>query len=536
MLYDPCRRQISRRDVLKAGGLGAFGFSLPIGASAPTAVADISVGQLPVEPLEIGRQPQFLFDLHVVDCTWALEEKQEPVKRVLQSCQKHTANPLLTGDDPTHLWVVRDEDGLFRMYYQLNERIRYEQPRQKGQPHYRSFAAYAHSADGLTWERPKLDLFQSQPGGTALARNCILHRPGSSALKPFNCPQILDVPSESKRGYRYLMMYLGAGPGSAGGIHLVGSQDGIRWDMQSDTQLSPIASDHHNTIVYDPRLGEYVMYLRAKHIYLRTGQKGGYDTIEPGAAGERLNTGQSRRGVARMTSKDLWTQWQGQPQQVVAPDELDAHAGYNFFYGMPVKYFAGIYWGFIQVFRMNDFMHVELAWSRDGIHFERLPTRPRLIGYGPDGSWDDTMTLACPNWIEVGNEWWVYYCGSDGPHDTSDKGHHTGLAKFRKEGFVALHGPRGGGVVCTRQIRWPGGSLQINANAHAGELRVRVSDSLRKPLEGYNYEDCGRFTGDSTSHEVTWGGRSLDALRGQVIRLEFFLKEADLYTFRAANT
>lgn len=33
------------------------------------------------------------------------------------------------------------------------------------------------------------------------------------------------------------------------------------------------------------------------------------------------------------------------------------------------------------------------------IHFERLPLRPKLIEYGPNGSWDDTMISACPNWI-----------------------------------------------------------------------------------------------------------------------------------------
>jgi hypothetical protein len=58
---------------------------------------------------------------------------------------------------------------------------------------------------------------------------------------------------------------------------------------------------------------------------------------------------------------------------------------------------------------------------------------------------------------------------------------------------------------------------------------------LRKPLEGYDYDDCPKFTGDSTSHEVGFNGRSLESLKGQVIRLEFFLKDADLYTFRAAG-
>ena len=108
-----------------------------------------------------------------------------------------------------------------------------------------------------------------------------------------------------------------------------------------------------------------------------------------------------------------------------------------------------------------------------------------------------------------------------------------GLATLRKEGFISQHGPKTGGVVCTRAIRWPGGALLVNADAHAGEMKVRVSDELRKPVKGFNYDDMPAFNGDSVAHEVKWNGKSLDELKGKVIRLEFQLKDADLYTFRA---
>jgi hypothetical protein len=98
-----------------------------------------------------------------------------------------------------------------------------------------------------------------------------------------------------------------------------------------------------------------------------------------------------------------------------------------------------------------------------------------------------------------------------------------------------LHGPRGGGVVCTRQIRWPGGALIVNADANVGEMKVRVSDALRKPIAGFNYDDMPAFNGDNVAHEVKWNGKSLDELKDKVIRLEFQLRDADLYTFCASN-
>jgi hypothetical protein len=198
-----------------------------------------------------------------------------------------------------------------------------------------------------------------------------------------------------------------------------------------------------------------------------------------------------------------------------------------------VRRFAGIYWGFLQAFRWNDFMHPQLAWSRDGINFQRMPDRPSLIDYGPDGSWDDTMLLACPNWIEVGDEWWIYYNGWDGFHETPERSASIGLATLRNEGFISLRGPAGGGVACTRSLRWPGGALAVNADAHAGELRVRVSDTFRKPIVGSDDDDCVPFAGDAVAHRLSWKEKPLDALKGRVIRLEFRLRDADLYTFRA---
>src|SRR5690606_19132267 len=136
------------------------------------------------------------------------------------------------------------------------------------------------------------------------------------------------------------------------------------------------------------------------------------------------------------------------------------------------------------------------ATSRDGIHFQRFGGRPKLIEFGPDGSWDDTMIFASPSWVEVGDQWWVYYSGWDGPHGTAERDGGIGLACFRKEGFASLRGPVGGGVVCTRLLQWDGGPLYMNADARKGKATVRISDEHRKPLEGFDHADCDVFKGD----------------------------------------
>jgi hypothetical protein len=344
--------------------------------------------------------------------------------------------------------------------------------------------------------------------------------------------QILtQVPEDARRGYRYLMLYL-----AAGGIQLIGSHDGIHWDKSSNQRIHAMPSDFPNNILYDPVGQEYVMYCRAKTRYLVGGNRDANGKLR-----DVLDVGESRR-VARLANKELWGEWKGDPQQILQTDELDNIEGYTAIYAFTAQRYGDIVWGFTHPFRWNNWMHAELAFSRDGLRFDRLPTRPKLIARGPEGSWDSGMILTAYNWVEVGDEWWLYYNGWDGPHgrrEMEELGRWriggVGLATIRKEGFISMRGPPNGGVVCTRQIVWPGGGLFVNADAHAGELKVRISDEKRKVMPGFDYKDCITFSGDKTTHEITWQGASLDSLKGKVIRLEFYLKGTDLFTFRAGG-
>ncbi|MEQ1859459.1 MAG: hypothetical protein ABMA13_05945 [Chthoniobacteraceae bacterium] len=461
----------------------------------------------PKEPVEIGRTPQFFIDDHIVDNRWALKPKREEVVRVFHAPKKHERNPLIVGGCG-YASAVRD-GGTFKLWYQTNTRSTDEDKNAYG-------IAYAESKDGLTWTRPKLGVTEWQGSKD----NNVVWR--GHADSRASGQQILDLPESARRGFRYVMAYhTSGGKRGENGIHVVGSHDGIHWDKASDSQVLELSSDTVNSIVFDPARGEYAMFCRAKDRYL-AGQEG------------MLDTGESRR-ISRIAGRDLWSKWEGSPQSILIPDELDLERGFNRFYGMTARVHAGITFGFVWSFKLNTDIWTELAWSRDGASFARLPARPRLIDLGPAGAWDDGMVFGSADWIEVGDDWWMYYAGWDGPHETRERKGSIGLATLRKEGFVSLHGPRGGGVVATRTLTWPGGDLVVNADASKGELKVRVSDERRKIVPGFDYADCETFAADSTAHAVKWRGASLDSLRGTVLRFEFQLRDADLYTFRAAQ-
>lgn len=485
----------------------------------------ITLAALPREPLEIGHTPQFLFDEWVVDNHWALKYKRQAVQRVVHQATRQGTRPLLQGDQPSHLWVTHDaQAGLFRMYYQANLSSD-EAPQGSGQQRraHTTYIACAESADGLSWTKPDLNLF---PWIGHTPNNIVVAR--ADHPKTQTCsPVLLDLPATDRRGYRHVMLYRAKGAGGAdyNGIRLIGSHDGLHWDAESDTRIAHLHSDCHNTISFDPATREYIMFCRAKQIYRAFGAT-------------MIDTGASRR-VARWTSPALWSDWSSRtdrwPQTLLIPDEADSRTHYNFFYGMPTVHRHGLYWGFLSPFRMNDFIHTELAISRDGVSFTRFADRLPVIPYGPDGSWDDTMIFASPSWVEVGDEWWIYYSGWDGPHGTTERTGGIGLARLRKEGFVSRRGPRDGGVVCTRVLNWPGGDLQINADATGGRVRVRVSSPQRLPLPGFDYEDCSPFSGNAVRHTVRWKTRSLNELAGQPVRLEFELVSADLFSFVASS-
>jgi len=468
-------------------------------------LATLSTGS---EPIEIGRRTQFFVDDYMVDNRWSLKPKTEEVVRAFHAPLKHHANPVIAGEGGYVSAVKEMDTGRIKLWYQVARPKRDGKGADYG-------VAYAESKDGIRFERPVLNLVEWQ-GSKA---NNIVWR--GSTGRGASGAQIVRAPESARRGFRYRLAYHSSGAVKGrSGICIVGSQDGIHWDAAGESLIVSLHSDTVNSIVHDSDRGTYVMFCRPKDRYLVRG------------AGDFLKTGESRR-IARRSGTDLWKPWTGEPETILIPDEFDMQCGFNRFYGMHARWHEGIYWGALLCFKLNTDITTELAWSRDGWHFDRLPLRPKMYNLGPPNAWDDGMVCGSMDWMEMGDRWFLYYAGHDGPHESRDRTPGIGLAILRKEGFISLRGPRGGGVVCTKLLRWPGGDLVINANASAGELKVRVSDKTRKPVPGYDYADGAPFQADRTDHVVRWKERPLDALRGQSIRLECFLRDADLFTFQA---
>ena len=194
---------------------------------------------------------------------------------------------------------------------------------------------------------------------------------------------------------------------------------------------------------------------------------------------------------------------------------------------------------------------VQLAVSRDLKNWERVGDRRPFIGPSrrDSGAYDLTQLIGPSNALVRGDELWFYYTGIKYRggwryEGTFPHGDHvplpgyeedTGaicLAVLRRDGFVSLDAEAGEGVLLTRPLVWRGSSLWINAAAGEGEVEVEILDEDGVVLEDWSRSQALPLSEDGVRLAVDWNGSGdLGNLEGQLVRLRFYLRNAELYAF-----
>ena len=100
---------------------------------------------------------------------------------------------------------------------------------------------------------------------------------------------------------------------------------------------------------------------------------------------------------------------------------------------------------------------------------------------------------------------------------------------MRLDGFVSWYSKYSGGEAITKPFTFKGSELELNFETGAmGTLIVTVCDENGNELEGY--KTCEMF-GDTVGRPAIFE-KDLKELEGKPIRLKFFLKDCDLYSFK----
>ena len=476
------------------------------------------------------------------------------VTRRYHLAEKCPDNPVLVPDQPweravghNHGTVVH-EDGKFKMWYAA-----YANPADFSEPGLTSMhCAYAESSDGITWDKPDMGLIEIR--GT---------KTNNLVMTDVCWINIIEDP-KADDSERYKMLYFGRGaakPGAfdgwlAGAGHwgwcLASSPDRIHWHPHAENPVYTDAGDAGELLGWDECQQKYVAYLRPwAHSWVEQGT--GHDAKEV-PTDELMEKYPYCRMIGRTVSDDL-IHWES-TKTVIGPDGVDPPGAE--YYNMPVLQYQGWYIGLLYMLyteegdpdlpRKQGLMDTHLAFSRDGIAWQRPDDRRPLIARGDRGEWDMGMIGPNHGQIEQDGKIWLYYSAWSGEHRETKayrkagKGmglfemgrlnSGIGLAWLRQDGFVSMDAGAEEGRITINEEQLDGHELVINATtASAGFVAAEILSSDGAPSPGRAAADCDRFAGDDLAHRVTWRGKGAADLPAGTYSIRFMLRDASLYSY-----
>jgi len=452
----------------------------------------------------------------------------EKVVRRIHPARKHPANPVLAPEqdlegDLALLYgsVIEDQEG-YRMWYLSGNGVH-----------------VAESEDGIAWTKPTLDRVTLDGRKT----NIVIPRQGlegGSQQIPYFYEMfgVFRDENEPDPARRYKMGFLSIHRNYEGprqdpfhgsqrrGLGVATSPDGIEWTL-ADSWTTEAICDGGTHWMFDPRRQEYVLYGRTKYLSPEVKQAWKVEPFFGNVWG---------RAVARLESENFfdWDYEDPATAPVVMSPDLKDPPGTEI-YSMHVLPYGSVYIGFVQVFYNRPdscYLDIQLAVSRDSLHFERVGDRSPFIPVGKVGSWDRFNTsMANSPPVEVDDELRFYYSGRTYRHspyqgpDKGEPGGWIGMASITKDRFVSLEASFDGGTILTKPLRITGDTLCLNATSDFGTLVVEVLGrdgqvlGVSKPIRK-----------DELRIPVTWENE-FELPGDQPVQLRMNLKNARLYAF-----
>ena len=415
--------------------------------------------------------------------------------------------------------TVMKEGGRIRVWYDFV--IGPDSPGYKNETGGGRCMAYAESADGIHFTKPKLGLhdLHGYKETNVLIR---VSRGGTVWIDPTAPPQ-QRYKSQSK------------GPGrpefNHRVLHFFSSPDGIHWDFMHKTDIGHC--DTQNMALWEKGLGRYVLYARK--------WQGEYG--DPGR----------HRTVRRLESDDL-VHWENE-LIVLEADETDLARGETPTGQPPVDYHGGTVFRYpdsegLYIMLADTWWHarrhsgdVRLLVSRDGKKFQRVGERKPFLRLGPPGSFFSRQVWSLPYPIQMGDQLWIYYWGSNRDTtlivDPAASKQLAGISRaiMRLDGFVSADADYTGGEIVTRLIQFHGNRLELNVDTAAGgSVLVELLDEAGEPIQGFTRSEATVLWGNSVRMPVSWGdNRDTSHLAGKPIKIHLIMQDCKLYAFQFVN-
>ena len=211
-------------------------------------------------------------------------------------------------------------------------------------------------------------------------------------------------------------------------------------------------------------------------------------------------------------------------------DSLDARE--EEIYGMPTFNFGDIFIGLPHVFHTTSVdyglankykgghMDFQLAYSYDGEVFQRSLREP-FIKRGTPSDLSYGM-ISCYSVTEI-DDYYIFTCNittSQHAFKTPNSKSMIKSYKLEKDRFIGLEAIGGEAVLKTRGLIFKKNNLAINIEVPYGYATARlVDDDIKKVVEGFDFEDCDMFYGNSHKWMPKWK-KDIMEVSNRVLSLE----------------
>ena len=154
-------------------------------------------------------------------------------------------------------------------------------------------------------------------------------------------------------------------------------------------------------------------------------------------------------------------------------------------------------------------VHLHMMWSTDGCYtWRRHHDRDQqFIPLGDPYDFDGGMISQPTRMIEVGDEWWCYYCGHTNRHgpgapEDAEKLGGISLATMPKGRLFSMAPTGDTGMAESKKLEPGFGEFWVNADGSTGAIRVTIIDGDTDAPEGQS----DPITSDDLRTRVTWNG------------------------------
>jgi hypothetical protein len=421
-------------------------------------------------------------------------------------------------DDGVVIWndgVFMDYDGKVRYYYtNQSETLGYKD----------SYWSLALSDDGLKFTRPNLGLVEHQGSKD---NNIVFNgRQGSVTLD--GNPGADSWARFKFTGWEY-----------NSGTVVMSSPDGIHWSRNEVQQLpfEPGGTLEH---FWDDQTGTYKCYIRGESFWATPKNEGtGREALL--AETSEFFKPWPFQPMPKPGFRDLRWRWLPTPsKELPIPffTEYWPEKGVNIhpyrtvshkYSGAPDVY-VSFFWGYEA--DPADNRNVGLKTSRDGLNWNDwklpwyIPANQTFNGVSMKES------LSINGLLHREGELWQYAVLKNAVHNRTSEDDRLIRMRQRVDGFVSMSANDVAGEAITREIRFSGNRLSLNARVQqSGSIRVAILNADGSERKGFGLEDCDPIQGDYLQKAVTWKGKSkID--NSSTIRLKIRMQNADLYALQ----